>query len=178
MKTDVLTRPFNQHEIQQRPGPGGKPLSYVSGSTVIARLIEAFPDHDWSFEILRSWDTGNEILVQAQLRVGEVSKCNVGSADSSKPDAMKTAVTDALKRCALLLGIGLHLYGVEPQTNHNETTSETNDRPTERQEVALVNICRFKGRDPEELARELTGRGLKDVNRREMSRLIDSAKAI
>jgi len=176
MKTELLTQPFPDHEIKHRPGPGGKSLSYVSGASITQRLNQAF-DHQWSYDIVKSWDDGTTVFVQGSLEAGGEKKVNIGTAESSKPDALKSATTDALKRCALLFGIGLHLYGLE-QTRENPIRNFNSDQPTERQHQALINICKFKGQDPEELAQQITGKELNDVSRREISKLIDSAKAI
>ena len=174
MNTEILTRPFPDNEIKHRPGPGGKSLAYVSGASITQRLNQAF-DHQWSYDIVKSWDDGATVFVQGQLEAEGIKKVNIGTAESSKPDALKSATTDALKRCALLFGIGLHLYGLE---HNNPVRNFNSDQPTERQQQALINICKFKGQDPEELAQKITGKELNDVTRREISKLIDSAKAI
>jgi len=179
MKKELLTQPFPDHEIRHRPGPGGKSLSYVSGASITQRLNQAF-DHQWSFDIIKSWDDGTTVFVQGELEAEGIKKVNIGTAESSKPDALKSATTDALKRCALLFGIGLHLYGLEKPNNNpvRDFPNPDQNMPTERQSVAYLNICKFKGTDPQELSLELTGKEIDHVNRKEMSHLISSAKAI
>ena len=73
------------------------------------RLDEA-TGHDWSFEIRQvgpDW-------VWGKLTIGERSYENIGYAENAdadwKSEVLKDAVSDALKRCAALAGVGRYLY--------------------------------------------------------------------
>ena len=120
MNTDqlgVLTRAFT--DIKTRPGRNGQSLSYIEGHAVIERLNEAFSGQ-WSFYILDHRITDDQVTVLAELRVNDLVKQAFGGSDvtkskeSAKPisisDDLKSAATDALKKAATLLGVGLHLY--------------------------------------------------------------------
>ena len=119
MNLDVLTRPFDAGQIKQREGRGGKRLDYIETHAVITRLNEAFGGA-WSFEVADYKTMEGEVVVQGRLTAGGQIKEQFGSAavarskDSGKPisigDDLKSAASDALKKCATLFGVGLHLY--------------------------------------------------------------------
>jgi hypothetical protein len=126
MNRDLLEKPFDPTQIKQRKGRNG-PVDYVEGHLVIARLNEAF-EGQWSFEILRHdiLEERDEILVLGKLSAEGVVKMQFGVAQITRDsetkaiislgDDVKAAGTDALKKCATFLGVGLHLYGKRPRS--------------------------------------------------------------
>ena len=117
---EVLEKPFPPEVIKQREGSYGRQLDYVEGHTVIQRLTDAF-DGDWSFEIQSYQILDEEVVVLGRLVAnGIVQKSQFGSSsitrtrETGKPvsigDDIKAAATDALKKCATLLGVALYLY--------------------------------------------------------------------
>jgi hypothetical protein len=121
MNREILEQPFGPEQIKQREGNFGKMLDYIEGHAVIQRLNDAF-DSEWSFtithhEILKETD---EVIVIGQLNAGGIVKSQFGSSritrakETGDPvslaDDLKAAATDALKKAATLLGVGLHLY--------------------------------------------------------------------
>jgi len=123
VNVDVLTRPFEAGQVRQREGRGGKMLDYIETHAVITRLNEAFGGA-WSFEVASFQTMEGEVVVQGRLTAGGQTKEQFGSAavarskDSGKPisigDDLKAAASDALKKCATLFGVGLHLYDKTP----------------------------------------------------------------
>lgn len=120
----VLTQRTPREAVHYREGPAGRRIPYVEGAWVIRQLNLAF-GWDWDFEV-RSHQliTGpdgrpTEVVVLGRLtcRLPDgrvVVKEDFGS-DALKPgaqlgDVFKSAATDALKRCARALGVGLDLY--------------------------------------------------------------------
>lgn len=107
MNRDLLEKPFEPAQIKQ---------------PVIARLNEAF-EGQWSFEIVRHdiLEERDEILVLGKLSAEGVVKMQFGVSQITRDretreivslgDDVKAAGTDALKKCATFLGVGLHLYG-------------------------------------------------------------------
>jgi hypothetical protein len=122
MNRAVLERPFEPAQIRQRKGRNGL-LDYVEGWSVIQRLNEAF-EGAWSFEIAHHEVRGDEVVVIGRLAAEGVTKMAFGASQvtrekgSGQPvslgDDLKAAATDALKKCATLLGVGLHLYADKP----------------------------------------------------------------
>ena len=121
MNRELLEQPFSPEQIKQREGSHGKVLKYVEANSVIQRLNDAF-NGAWSFEIIdqKLLKQTDEVLVLGKLIVGDIVKSQFGSTkitrsdQSGEPvsiaDDFKASATDALKKCATLLGVGLHLY--------------------------------------------------------------------
>lgn len=139
MASEALRQMFTQQtpkqEIRVRSGRGGKNLLYTDGAYVIRTLNEAF-SWNWSFEadheeILWIGERPFEARCRGKLtvRIGEVEVTKMqfgsqpiemlkdGSAPVSLGDAYKGAATDALKKCASLLGIALDLYDSDSEVN-------------------------------------------------------------
>lgn len=124
-----------KEEIRHRKGRGGQMYSYTDGPYVIRTLNEAF-GWDWDFEadneeLLMNNGQPFEVKVRGRLTVrlnGQavvktqfgcqpIEMLSNGSAPVSIGDAYKGAATDALKKCASLLGIALDLYDSDSEVN-------------------------------------------------------------
>ena len=138
MNRQILEKPFDQNQIKQREGNFGKMLDYIEGHAVIQRLNDAF-DADWSFNVVRHdiLKETDEVVVLGELKAGSVVKTQFGSSRITRAresgeivslaDDLKAAATDALKKAATLLGVGLHLYRNDPpQTGNREPARQDN----------------------------------------------------
>ncbi len=110
--------------IYKRPGKGGKEFTYVTGNYVEKVLNFVF-GWNWDFEILEHGKEGNQVWVKGKLTIkspkGEtITKSQFGRADIKMltkggmvdfGNDLKAASTDALKKCASLLGIASDIYG-------------------------------------------------------------------
>ena len=115
----VVTRPLDKGQIKQRPGKGGiKSFSYITADHVIDLLNEAF-EHRWGTSIVSSVIHEKTAVVGLELTVWDaegnsIHKQQFGSCDMNAGmgpgEAFKGAASDAIKKCATLLGIGLELY--------------------------------------------------------------------
>ncbi|MBX3203581.1 MAG: hypothetical protein KF764_00870 [Labilithrix sp.] len=156
MKRDVLCRPFAPEQIKQREGQGGKMLNYIEAHAVVARLNEACGEDGWSFEIVEHKILDEEVIVVAKLTAGTVTKMAFGGSSVTRSrdglpmsiaDDLKAAGSDALKKAASLLGVGLHLYGgtgapAAQARPASPAPSSPNDRLTSRQLSAIQSIAR------------------------------------
>ena len=137
MNRALLEKPFEPSQIKQRQGKFGHILDYVEGHVVTSRLNEAF-ESNWSFEIVkyRIMKDPGEVLVLGKLTAEGVIKMAFGSKEIERSkdtkaivslgDDLKAASTDALKKGAVLFGIGLYLYGEKrPNGKAEEGRSET-----------------------------------------------------
>lgn len=128
MDRKLLEARFQTDEIKTRDGNFGK-LHYIQGHSVIQRLNDAFAAK-WSFEIVehKMVELSDEVIVIGKLTAGDVIKTQFGSSRITRSkdkgevislaDDFKAATTAALKKCATMLGIGLHLYrGDEARPN-------------------------------------------------------------
>jgi hypothetical protein len=90
---------------------------------VIARLNAAL-DGAWSFEVVAHEVRDHEVLVLGKLTAAGIVKMQFGASQVTRDretkalislgDDLKAAATDALKKCATFLGVGLHLYAERP----------------------------------------------------------------
>ena len=140
MNRALLEKPFEPSQIKQRQGNFGHILDYVEGHVVTSRLNEAF-DGNWSFEIVkyRILKDTDEVLVLGKLTAEGVTKMAFGSKEIERNkdtkaiislgDDLKAASTDALKKAASLLGVGLYLYSDQrPNGKTEEGRPETPDK--------------------------------------------------
>ena len=130
MNRALLEKPFEPSQIKQRQGNFGHILDYVEGHVVTSRLNEVF-DGNWTFEIVkyRVLKDTDEVLVLGKLIAENVTKMAFGSKELARNkdtkaiisigDDLKAASTDALKKAASLLGVGLYLYS-ESRSNGTE----------------------------------------------------------
>lgn len=121
MNRELLEQPFGQEQIKHRIGNFGDTLGYIEGHTVIQRLNDSF-ENNWSFEIVRHdiLKDADEVLVVGKLVADNITKMQFGSSRITRAkgsgevisiaDDLKAAATDALKKTATQLGVGLHLY--------------------------------------------------------------------
>lgn len=139
MNRELLEKPFEKEQIKQRKGSFGEIIDYVEAHAVIQRLNDCF-EGEWSFEIMSQDQHGDELVVSGKLTAEGISKMQFGSkkvTTNSKTgetvsigDDLKAAVSDSLKKCASMFGIGLHLYGGEK----SEQPSDQTGRNTEMSE--------------------------------------------
>lgn len=138
----ILETPFRPEQIRYRAGSYGTTLAYVETHSVIERLNEAFAA-EWSFCVLEHHvrEDLDEVLVLGKLSAQGIHKMQIGSARLKRQlhggellglgDDLKAAVSDCLKKCATLLGVGLHLYRKEPGTGDQvHAASEPQDSTT------------------------------------------------
>ena len=197
MNRELLDKPFEQRQIKQRDGNCGKKLDYIEGHCVIARLNAAF-ESEWSFSILehRILEQTDEVLVVGQLRAGNVVKTQFGSSritrarESGEPiglsDDYKAAATDAIKKCASLLGVGLHLYTdnihsrSETPENGRSGSGNGNGRISARQHKFCLDLATSKGITKNELNQKCLnafGSVLDYISRSDASSLISELQS-
>jgi len=135
---NILNRKFTN--VREREGRGGRMLSYVAGHDVVHRLNEAF-DGDWSFQVKHQQVLNDQVVVLGRLTAADSVKEQFGGSDImyfkgtqnavSISDDFKAATTDALKKCASLMGVALHLYD-DREDAPAQSTSRQSHRPTAR----------------------------------------------
>lgn len=123
----LLSEPFPK-EVERQLRKGGTSLTYIPVSEVIARLNKIFGYDGWSFEIIKcERDSLDPEFIVAHVRLAvnstqdeffSVSKDGFGGQKIKRTkqgdivdlgDDFKGAVSDALKKAAQALGIGLYL---------------------------------------------------------------------
>lgn len=176
----VMSQRTPENEIRTRPGRGGKPLKYTDGAYVIRTLNEAF-GWDWDFvsdneQLIEFGGAPFEVKVRGTLTVRykglSVTKTQFGCqpiemlSNGTKPvsigDAYKGAATDAMKKCASLLGIALDLYDSDYRADKYEEPEPVRSvklegaQPTDSPAEILRGLCRKLGFTDGQLFRWLT----------------------
>jgi hypothetical protein len=122
-----LEHPFRADQIKLKDD-----RPYVEGAAVVQRLNDVLGTKNWSFVLVGEPQVGPaEVIVRgrltAQIHGRQVIREDIGAHErrrGSVPtgDTIKAAVTDAIKRCAHQLGVGLHLYSPDGSYRSFEPT--------------------------------------------------------
>jgi len=215
MNRELLEKPFDPSQIKQREGSFGKILDYIEGHAVINRLNDAF-DANWSFAILKNeiLKETDEVVVIGELRAGDIVKTQFGSSRITKAresgemvslaDDLKAAATDAIKKCASLMGVGLHLYNKDKhptkrqpssddqrstgsstnrkydRSNHRPGGNNGNGRISSKQHKYILDLIKEQGMTKSELNQQCVqayGAVLAHISRNDASSLIDELLA-
>ncbi len=113
----ILTKPFDEKTLGVKVQSFSKDKTkatlvlYLQHTDVAARLDEATPN--WEFKVLNEWAYNPDqdtyvYYVKASLCLDGTTRENIG--EGNEP---KGAYSDALKRCAMLFGVGRNLYDSE-----------------------------------------------------------------
>jgi hypothetical protein len=105
-------------------------VTFISGEQVVSRLNEVLGVAGWSFRIVRhdinaeadeAWalgelvaEIGERSVVRQQFGSQKVRRSRSTGAPLDLGFDLKGATTDAMKKCASLLGVGLYLSRKEP----------------------------------------------------------------
>jgi hypothetical protein len=137
-----LARPFPEAFIVKKPG-GKFQADYVAHGVITSRLLEVLGPFDWSIAKVITNPEGVavgcigrlEVIVDGRpVVIEEVGDCEQVSANSASN--LKMASSDALKRAAMRLGLGLHLwvgehYYLDKSLEKRLKAAESGDSPSE-----------------------------------------------
>jgi len=158
MDSKIVERLNKPVEPRTRKGKGGVTFSYVTGTSVVDALNEAF-EYEWSSEVMETTKEDGYVITRVRISVNlknpdgstsTVYKEAFGGAEIKKRSSdgsyldlsndYKTAMTSALKKAAEQFGIALHLdeyandYSNEkkhsPAVYQKPTTTYTSSKPT------------------------------------------------
>ena len=110
-----LSRPFPDSLVKSKPGKFS--ASYVEHSVISQRLLEVVGPH--CFRVEQPITNPDGVVVgclatlEAQVDGVVVSITEVGDVEhpgTNNAANLKNAASDALKRCAMRVGVGLHLW--------------------------------------------------------------------
>jgi hypothetical protein len=124
-QADVYARLSEPFEVTFTDVRGGVELTYVSGEQVVRRLNEVLGVGGWSFRVLRhdinadadeAWCLGELVaeidgktVVRQQFGSQKLKRSRSSGTVLDIGFDLKGAATDAMKKCAMLLGVGLYL---------------------------------------------------------------------
>ena len=108
---EALGAAFPDDEVEFLPRGNwegkARALAYIDARSVMRRLDAVVGPANWSFDFDVLSPEGK--MVKGKLTVLGVTKCDAGEG-ASEDEVLKSAVSDALKRCAVHFGIGRYLY--------------------------------------------------------------------
>ena len=112
----ALAAPFTGADLKTRPGRGGMTFTYADARAVAQRLDDVLGLAGWQFEVKVA--DGARSVVHGSLAVVIEGKTTIrqdfGYPNSAQDDEpLKSAASDALRRCAAQLGVGRSLYSPE-----------------------------------------------------------------
>lgn len=209
MNRMILEKPFEPNQVKQRQGNFGHILDYIEGHAIIARLNEAF-EGNWTFELVNHWilKETNEVLVLGKLIADGVTKMAFGSKEIARNketkaiislgDDLKAASTDALKKAASLLGVGLYLYSdsrmkekngekakqpekPKPESERPKFIGDNGGRLTNKQLATIFSIGKSKGlqhRDIKDKALNTFSKNVSFLTKDEANKFIKDLEAI
>lgn len=148
-----LAAPFEQTFTDVR---GGVEITYISGEQVVSRLNEVLGVDGWTFRVAahdihaeadEAWVLGELVarfgessVTRQQFGSNKIKRSRSTGAPLDIGFDLKAAATDAMKKCASLLGVGLYLSHKTPQLQQPRTrVSPAPQRtpPPQRQPAAL-----------------------------------------
>jgi hypothetical protein len=109
----ALLAPFEEKDLKHRPGRAGMTFTYADARAVAQRLDDVLGIECWQFEVKVA--DGARNVVHGSLAVVIGGKTTIrqdfGYPNSAQDDEpLKSAASDALRRCAAQLGVGRSLY--------------------------------------------------------------------
>jgi hypothetical protein len=120
----ALAAPFDPKDLKQRPGRAGLVFTYADARAVAQRLDDVLGVTGWQFEVAvadvpRSVVKGSlTIVVEGKTVIHE----DFGYPNSTSDDEpLKSAASDALRRCAAQVGVGRSLYSPEQGAGSTRT---------------------------------------------------------
>lgn len=173
-----------EHEFHDNRG--GVDLTYITGEQAISRLNEVLGHDGWSFRVLQSQVVEDEVLVLGELTVvdttvdpsrrDETVHQQYGSQKIKrrKTDAAildigfdyKGAATDALKKCASMIGVGLYLSRKEERAPARREDSRQDASPPRQWNTDGKELTTVPG---EVITCETCGEELRDTVRKDGS---------
>ena len=113
-----LSRPFPETLVKAKPGKFA--AAYVEHSVISQRLLEVLGPYSFTVDRPVTNADGAVVGCLATLEVTIDGQCvritEVGDVEHPSPNNgsnLKNAASDALKRCAMRIGVGLHLWSQE-----------------------------------------------------------------
>ena len=112
----ALAAPFEEKDLKHRPGRAGMTFTYADARAVAQRLDDVLGIEGWQFEVkvadpIRGVVHGSLIIV---IEGKSTIRQDFGYPNSTQDDEpLKSAASDALRRCAAQVGVGRSLYSPE-----------------------------------------------------------------
>lgn len=142
---EIVTRKFESDKILSRSGQGGRNFNYVKAQEYIARLNEAF-GFAWGVEVKEHFLVNNQVVMCVSITVTNPDNGETYTRDGwgghplgqDPSNSFKSAFSKALTKAASIVGVGLHLWGVDSEEDDSPTWDIQSDGPTEVRELPIT----------------------------------------
>ena len=112
----ALAAPFEEKDLKHRPGRAGMTFTYADARAVAQRLDDVLGLAGWQFEV-KVADPARSVVHGTLVIVVDgkmTTRQDFGYPNSTQDDEpLKSAASDALRRCAAQVGVGRSLYSPE-----------------------------------------------------------------
>jgi hypothetical protein len=145
MNIDLIEKPFDRDDLQHKPGPYGKLLTYIATPAYIRRMNQVF-EYSWSMDVRKLEFQQDEIVAIVQVVGDGITKTQAGGKKITRDaegsalclgDDAKSAISAGFKKACQQFGIGLYLAETDDAPTSNvqpeKATSMTNGGVTESQ---------------------------------------------
>lgn len=112
----ALCAPFEEKDLKHRPGRAGMTFTYADARAVAQRLDDTLGIECWQFEVKVADGARNVVHGSLAVVIGgkTTMRQDFGYPNSAQDDEpLKSAASDALRRCAAQIGVGRSLYSPE-----------------------------------------------------------------
>ena len=114
-----LAKPFPARLVHQRTVGGGRQADYVSASSVIEKLLAVVGPFGWQVQPVPT--DGGQFVMVGTLTVN-IDGTTVQVQGIGEGDDAKSCESDAIKRAARMVGVGLHLWSGDDYSLHRALT--------------------------------------------------------
>ena len=115
----IFKRPYKESVHRFRKGPGGVELVYITARDVMDRLDEAGGIDGWSTNLR---EVQGRVTCELSLNISGTWITKTDGAGDTGIEGEKGAISDSLKRSAVLWGVGRYLY--HPHAFHGRDPAE------------------------------------------------------
>ena len=138
--SDVYQRLSAPFDVTFTDVRGGVSITYASGEQIVRRLNEVLGVGGWSFRVLKheihseadeAWALGELVaeidgksVIRQQFGSQKLKRSRSNGAPLDIGFDLKGAATDAMKKCASLLGVGLYLSRKEEPTQRRQQQAQ------------------------------------------------------
>ena len=111
----LLSEKFPDEEVKQRPGGGGKMLSYIDARSVMNRLDDVVGWDSWHTVDTKMGDTYYcRLTIDVPTDTGTKEVTKTGASGATDIEGEKGGASTAFKRAAVMFGVGRYLYEEAP----------------------------------------------------------------
>lgn len=136
---EMLQAPFSGDEIKQREGRAGLMFDYIDSRTAMGRLDDVLGIGGWQFEVAHV--VADKVVGRLTVFTEDGPRVHEDVGYPNGPndeEPLKSAVSDAIKRCAVQVGVGRHLYfDAVPQQARRQNAPQR-PAPTEQTDSSWV----------------------------------------